>query len=190
MPDGASTFSVTIVPSQCVLLLGGLAYFSSWAEGAVLDWCKVFLRELRQVDIVIGHRLRDVLGGGDRRRVTGDRLIHGWDHSACCSGSAVGAASYLCARLHTSRRGRAYRIRPSASARPTLSPCSSAQQAGYWYSGNHRAGHGHDHPYQARWSGRCLSASSSTGPACPAAFAIVAKMLAAIAAMLGTRDGD
>jgi transposase InsO family protein len=70
------------------------AMMESWfsmmtSEGAVLDWSGVFLRELRQVDIAIagiGYAMFSVamIVG----RLTGDRLIHGWDHSACCAAAA------------------------------------------------------------------------------------------------------
>ena len=105
LPDrGASSTHVTpaftIVPSSRVLLLGSLCFISFLAEGAVLDWSAVFLRELRQVDIAvagIGYAAFSIamIAG----RLTGDRLT---DHlgtipmlrigSAVCAGGFVAVA--------------------------------------------------------------------------------------------------
>jgi predicted MFS family arabinose efflux permease len=78
LPDrGASAVSTTfrIAPSPRVLVLGALCFIAFLAEGAVLDWSAVFLRELRQVDISIagvGYAVFSVtmIAG----RLTGDRL--------------------------------------------------------------------------------------------------------------------
>jgi predicted MFS family arabinose efflux permease len=80
LPDrGAAAVSTTfrIAPSPLVLLLGALCFIAFLAEGAVLDWGAVFLRELRQVDISIagiGYAVFSVtmIAG----RLTGDRLTH------------------------------------------------------------------------------------------------------------------
>ena len=78
LPDrGASTVSTTlrIVPSPRVLLLGALCFIAFLAEGAVLDWSAVFLRDFRQLDISIagiGYAVFSItmIAG----RLTGDRL--------------------------------------------------------------------------------------------------------------------
>ena len=80
LPDrGASAVSTTfrIAPSPRVLLVGALCFIAFLAEGAVLDWSAVFLRELRQVDISlagVGYAVFSVtmIAG----RLTGDRLTH------------------------------------------------------------------------------------------------------------------
>jgi predicted MFS family arabinose efflux permease len=72
--DGAR---FTIVPSPRVLLLGALCFISFLAEGAVLDWSAVFLRELRRVDVSfggIGYAAFSVAMAAGR--FTGDRLTH------------------------------------------------------------------------------------------------------------------
>jgi predicted MFS family arabinose efflux permease len=47
--EAGATF--TIVPKPAVLLLGALCFISLLAEGAVLDWSAVFLRDIRMVDV-------------------------------------------------------------------------------------------------------------------------------------------
>jgi predicted MFS family arabinose efflux permease len=101
LPDrGASAATTTfrIVPSPRVLLLGALCFISFLAEGAVLDWSAVFLRELRQVDISIagvGYAVFSVamIAG----RVTGDRFTHQFGaqlmlrmgSGLCCAGFLI-----------------------------------------------------------------------------------------------------
>jgi predicted MFS family arabinose efflux permease len=75
---GASTGStLTIVPSPRLLLLGALCFISFLAEGAVLDWSALFLRDFRRVDVAIAgigyaaFSLAMVAG-----RFTGDWLTH------------------------------------------------------------------------------------------------------------------
>jgi predicted MFS family arabinose efflux permease len=47
--EAGATF--TIVPKPAVLLIGALCFVSFLAEGAVLDWSAVFLRDIRLVDV-------------------------------------------------------------------------------------------------------------------------------------------
>jgi predicted MFS family arabinose efflux permease len=69
--------SFTLVPSRRVLLLGILCFISFLAEGAILDWSAVFLREIRGMDISIagigyaGFSVTMVAG-----RLTGDAMTH------------------------------------------------------------------------------------------------------------------
>jgi predicted MFS family arabinose efflux permease len=79
LPDhgaaGGTTF--TFVPSRHVMFLGALCFISFLAEGAVLDWSAVFLRELRHVDLSIAgigyaaFSTTMIVG-----RLTGDRITH------------------------------------------------------------------------------------------------------------------
>lgn len=96
--DGA-TF--TIVPSRRVLLIGGLCFIAFLAEGAVLDWSAVFLRELRQVDVSmagIGYAAFSVAMAAGR--LTGDRLTHrfGADRMLLV-GSALASAGFVAAAV-------------------------------------------------------------------------------------------
>ena len=73
-PPGA-TF--TIVPRPAVLLLGALCFISFLAEGAVLDWGAVFLRDIRMVDVSlagVGYGVFSVAMAAGR--FAGDRITH------------------------------------------------------------------------------------------------------------------
>jgi predicted MFS family arabinose efflux permease len=68
----------TIVPRRAVLLLGGLCFISFLAEGAMLDWSAVFLREFRMVDVSlagIGYGIFSIAMAAGR--FAGDRITHG-----------------------------------------------------------------------------------------------------------------
>ena len=70
-----STF--TIVPSRRVLIIGALCFISFLAEGAVLDWSAVFLREYRDVDISIaGMGYAAFSTAMVIARLSGDRVTH------------------------------------------------------------------------------------------------------------------
>jgi predicted MFS family arabinose efflux permease len=70
-----STF--TIVPSRRVLLIGALCFITFLAEGVVLDWSAVFLREYRQVDISIaGMGYAAFSTAMVAARLSGDRVTH------------------------------------------------------------------------------------------------------------------
>jgi predicted MFS family arabinose efflux permease len=103
LPDrgAASGGTFTIVPSPQVLLVGALCFISFLAEGAVLDWSAVFLRELRRVDIAvagIGYAVFSVamiIG-----RLTGDRLTHRWGAMPILQIGSIGcAAGFICVAL-------------------------------------------------------------------------------------------
>ena len=93
----ASDTTFTIVPSSRVLLLGGLCFISFLAEGAVLDWSAVFLRERQGVDISIAgigyatFSIAMVAG-----RLTGDDLAHRFGAlRMLVAGGALAAAGFL-----------------------------------------------------------------------------------------------
>lgn len=79
LPDRgeASGSTFTLMPRPPVLLLGALCFISFLAEGAILDWSAVFLRDERQVDISIAgigyaaFSVAMIIG-----RLTGDHLTH------------------------------------------------------------------------------------------------------------------
>lgn len=74
--EAGATF--TIVPSPIVLVLGGLCFISFLAEGAVLDWGAVFLRDVRQVDVSlagVSYGFFSVAMAAGR--FAGDRITHG-----------------------------------------------------------------------------------------------------------------
>jgi predicted MFS family arabinose efflux permease len=67
----------TIVPKPTVILLGALCFISFLAEGAVLDWSAVFLRDIRMVDVSlagIGYGVFSVAMAAGR--FAGDRITH------------------------------------------------------------------------------------------------------------------
>jgi predicted MFS family arabinose efflux permease len=73
--EAGATF--TIVPKPALLLLGVLCFISFLAEGAVLDWSAVFLREIRMVDVSLagaGYGIFSVAMAAGR--FTGDRMTH------------------------------------------------------------------------------------------------------------------
>lgn len=88
----------TILPNRGVLLLGALCFITFLAEGVVLDWSAVFLREARQVDVAaagIGYAAFSVamtIG-----RLTGDRLTHRAGTTRMLRiGGALAAIGFLC----------------------------------------------------------------------------------------------
>jgi predicted MFS family arabinose efflux permease len=69
--------SLTIVPKPLVLLLGALCFISFLAEGAVLDWSAVFLREIRTLDVSLaglGYGIFSIAMAVGR--FSGDRITH------------------------------------------------------------------------------------------------------------------
>ena len=94
---GSGDAAITIVPSRRVLLLGALCFISFLAEGAVLDWSAVFLRELRRVDVSvagIGYAAFSVAMATGR--LTGDRLTHhAGPHTILIAGAWLAAAGFL-----------------------------------------------------------------------------------------------
>ena len=97
-PDG-TTF--TIVPRRGVLVLGALCFISFLAEGAVLDWSAVFLRELRQVDVStagIGYAVFSVAMAVGR--LTGDRMTHRFGATRMLRvGGALASAGFVAAAM-------------------------------------------------------------------------------------------
>ena len=93
--------SFTLVPSGRVLLLGALCFISFLAEGAILDWSAVFLREVRHVDISvagIGYAGFSVAMVGGR--LTGDAMTHRFGVLRMLrNGGLVAAAGFIVAAL-------------------------------------------------------------------------------------------
>jgi predicted MFS family arabinose efflux permease len=93
-PAGA-TF--TIVPRPIVLLLGALCFISFLAEGAVLDWGAVFLRDVRRVDVSlagVSYGLFSVAMAAGR--FAGDRITHAFGSRRVLRfGSAVAGVGFL-----------------------------------------------------------------------------------------------
>jgi predicted MFS family arabinose efflux permease len=87
----------TIVPKPTVLLIGALCFISFLAEGAVLDWSAVFLREVRMVDVSlagIGYGIFSVAMAAGR--FTGDRITHGLGSRRMLRiGGVIAAAGFL-----------------------------------------------------------------------------------------------
>lgn len=104
LPDrgaGGGAGSFTVVPSPAVLVLGAFCFISFLAEGSVLDWSAVFLRELRGVDIAaagIGYAVFSVamvIG-----RMTGDGLTDRFGATPMLQlGAALGTAGFLVVAL-------------------------------------------------------------------------------------------
>ena len=99
--DGAAPAGTTlkVVASPRVLLLGGLCFISFLAEGVVLDWSAVFLRDVRQVDASLAgmgyaaFSVAMVVG-----RVAGDGLTHRLGGRRMLGfGAGVAAAGFLIA---------------------------------------------------------------------------------------------
>jgi predicted MFS family arabinose efflux permease len=93
--------ALTIVPKPRVLLLGALCFISFLAEGAVLDWSAVFLRDVHHVDISIAgvgyvvFSVAMVVG-----RLTGDALTHRFGAARMLwIGGALAAAGFLIAAV-------------------------------------------------------------------------------------------
>ena len=88
----------TIVPSARVLLLGALCFIVFLAEGAVLDWSALFLREFRQVNISIagvGYAVFSIAMVAGR--LTGDRVTHRLGATLVLRmGGGLCAAGFLC----------------------------------------------------------------------------------------------
>jgi predicted MFS family arabinose efflux permease len=89
--------SFTIVPKPAALLLGALCFMSFLGEGAVLDWCAVFLREDRRVYVAVagaGYAAFSVAMAA--MRFAGDRITHrfGPGH-ALRFGGALAAAGFV-----------------------------------------------------------------------------------------------
>ena len=103
LPDhGAAAGSgFKLVPSARVLLIGALCFISFLAEGAVLDWSAVFLRELRQVDLSmagIGYAAFSVamIVG----RLTGDEVTNRLGTTRVLQvGASLCAAGFACVAL-------------------------------------------------------------------------------------------
>jgi predicted MFS family arabinose efflux permease len=79
IPDGGAPHGATftIVPSPRVLMLGALCFISFLAEGAVLDWSAVFLRDVRHVDVPIaGIGYAAFSATMVAGRLSGDRVTH------------------------------------------------------------------------------------------------------------------
>jgi predicted MFS family arabinose efflux permease len=73
----APSTTFTIVPRPAVLLLGALCFISFLAEGVVLDWSAVFLREFRGVHVEsagVGYAVFSVAMAAGR--FTGDAIVH------------------------------------------------------------------------------------------------------------------
>jgi predicted MFS family arabinose efflux permease len=94
-----SEATFTIVPRPAVLLLGGLCFISFLAEGAVLDWSAVFLREIRMVDVSlagVGYGVFSIAMAAGR--FAGDRITHGIGSRRILRiGSAIAALGFLVA---------------------------------------------------------------------------------------------
>lgn len=88
----------TIVPSARVLLLGALCFIVFLAEGAVLDWSALFLREFRQVNISIagvGYAVFSIAMVAGR--LTGDRVTRRLGATLVLRmGGGLCAAGFLC----------------------------------------------------------------------------------------------
>ena len=95
--EAGATF--TIVPKPLVLILGGLCFISFLAEGALLDWSAVFLREVRMVDVSlagIGYGLFSVAMAVGR--FAGDRVTHAVGAKRVLRvGSGIAALGFLIA---------------------------------------------------------------------------------------------
>jgi predicted MFS family arabinose efflux permease len=89
--------TLTLVPSRRVVALGALCFISFLAEGAVLDWSAVFLRDLRQVPVSIagiGYAVFSV--AMVTGRLTGDPLTHRLGAQRMLAvGAAVAAGGFL-----------------------------------------------------------------------------------------------
>jgi len=89
--------SFSLVPKAGVLLLGTLCFVSFLAEGAVLDWSAVFLREQLGVDVSvagIGYAVFSVAMVAGR--LTGDGLAHRFGATRMLrTGGALAAAGFL-----------------------------------------------------------------------------------------------
>jgi MFS family permease len=96
-----SDATFTIVPSSRVLLIGGLCFISFLAEGAVLDWSAVFLREQQGVDLAIagiGYATFSVAMVAGR--LTGDSLAHRLGAGrTLVAGGALASAGFLLVAL-------------------------------------------------------------------------------------------
>jgi predicted MFS family arabinose efflux permease len=98
LPDrGTPGAAFTLVPSPRVMALGALCFISFLAEGAVLDWSAVFLRDLRHVDVAVagmGYAIFSVAMVAGR--LTGDPLTHRFGAKRMLAiGAAVAAAGFV-----------------------------------------------------------------------------------------------
>jgi predicted MFS family arabinose efflux permease len=93
----AADSGFTLVPSSPVLLLGVLCFISFLAEGAVLDWSAVFLKEQLDVDVsVAGLGYATFSVAMVAGRLTGDRLSHRFGPTRMLRiGSGVAVAGFL-----------------------------------------------------------------------------------------------
>jgi predicted MFS family arabinose efflux permease len=95
--EAGGTASFRIVPSPRVLAIGALCFISFLAEGVVLDWSAVFLRELRRVDVSLagtGYAAFSVAMAAGR--LTGDRVTHGLGSARVLRlGALVAAAGFV-----------------------------------------------------------------------------------------------
>lgn len=93
----AAGATLTLVPSRRVVALGALCFISFLAEGAVLDWSAVFLRDLRHVEVSIagiGYAIFSV--AMVTGRLTGDPLTHRFGAERMLAvGAAVAAGGFL-----------------------------------------------------------------------------------------------
>ena len=103
VPDrgAAEGATFTIVPRPRVLLLGALCFISFLAEGAVLDWSAVFLREHRRMDISIaGLGYAAFSTAMVIARLTGDAVVHRvGERRILRAGSGLAAAGFVCVAL-------------------------------------------------------------------------------------------
>lgn len=103
--EAGTTFA--FVPKPAILLLGALCFISFLAEGAVLDWSAVFLREVRMVDVSIagiGYGLFSV--AMSTGRFAGDRITHRFGSKRVLRiGSIVAALGFLSAAVLPSAGG-------------------------------------------------------------------------------------
>jgi predicted MFS family arabinose efflux permease len=94
-----------IVPSRRVLLLGALCFISFLAEGAVLDWSAVFLREHRGVALsAAGFGYAAFSVAMVAGRLTGDTVAHRLGTTRVLRlGGALASAGFLIAALVPAR---------------------------------------------------------------------------------------
>ena len=96
---GAEGATLKVVASPRVMLLGALCFITFLAEGVVLDWSAVFLRDVRHVDASLAgmgyaaFSLAMVTG-----RLTGDRITHRFGSTrVLVEGASLAAAGFLLA---------------------------------------------------------------------------------------------
>lgn len=93
----AGTVTFAVVASPPVLFIGALCFISFLAEGAVLDWSAVFLRELHGVDLAMAGMAYAVFSiSMAAGRLTGDRLTGRFGTQRMLqAGGIVAAAGFL-----------------------------------------------------------------------------------------------